>query len=269
MTLPPLLSVAERFANLKQAGPVTAVEIAEGRWSDLRALSAFHYRSGKPATATRILSAFVDIETAGDRWLGREVRRRAVAVLVESLPALSCHLRDHALADRFGSWLPAGERARWLNEEVRCISRVIVHPQFRGLGLAVRLVRSALGSATTPVTEALAAMGRVNPFFEKAGMAAYRRAPLACDQRLLDALEHQRFVRTDLARPARLMAAIEALPEGDQAWLLKEVDRWYAQNAGRTGRRHSRSEEKLVVARSRVLVEPVYYVHLNGQKDKE
>lgn len=60
-----------------------------------------------------------------------------------------------------------------LNAEVRCISRVIVHPSFRGLGIGVGLVRHALDTATTPYTEAIAAMGWVHPLFEKAGMEAF------------------------------------------------------------------------------------------------
>ena len=57
-----------------------------------------------------------------------------------------------------------------LNAEVEWISRVIVHPTYRGCGLAVRLVRHALATAPVPVVEALAAMGKIHPFFARAGM---------------------------------------------------------------------------------------------------
>ena len=60
--------------------------------------------------------------------------------------------------------------AALLNAEVEAISRVIVHPVYRGCGLAVRLIRHALMHAETPMVEALAAMGAVHPLFEKAGM---------------------------------------------------------------------------------------------------
>ena len=62
------------------------------------------------------------------------------------------------------------ERIDWLNANVRCISRVVVEPRYRGIGLGVRLVRETLPLAGVPVVEAIAAMGEVNPFFERAGM---------------------------------------------------------------------------------------------------
>jgi len=53
------------------------------------------------------------------------------------------------------------------------ISRVVVHPIYRGCGLAVRLVRHALRTARTSRIEALAVMGAIHPFFELAGMKCY------------------------------------------------------------------------------------------------
>src|SRR5437762_3018481 len=60
-------------------------------------------------------------------------------------------------------------------EEVGTIARVVVVPRFRGIGLGVALVRQALARAETRYVEALAVMGRVQPFFEKAGMRRYER----------------------------------------------------------------------------------------------
>ncbi|WP_428387545.1 hypothetical protein [Mucisphaera sp.] len=263
---PTTRSLSRRYRQLPptdQRAPEEDITITTGRWSDLRQLAPFHYLADKPATATRILTASTTLPTATDRWLNHKPQPTAVAVLTESLPALSCHLRDHALDNRYGTWLPPAERAKLLNQEVRCISRVIVHPQFRGLGLAVRLVRHALATATTPITEALAAMGRINPFFARAGMTAYRRPPLPCDQRLLDALATTGFVRTDLAHPARLWQTIQERPTQQQTWLTREIARWYQHNAGRSGRRTTDPLAQLHAARTRVLLEPVYFVHLN------
>ncbi len=66
-------------------------------------------------------------------------------------------------------WEPRRKLA-FVNQNIRTISRVIVHPQFRSLGLASRLVRCACTEATTRYVEAFAVMGRVHPFFEKGGM---------------------------------------------------------------------------------------------------
>jgi len=92
-----------------------------------------------------------------------------------------------------------------LNTEVECISRVVVHPIFRSSGLAVRLVRHALAAAETPMVEALAAMGAVHPFFEKAGMTALPLPPDRHIARLLSAAEAVGLCPADLpaVRPVK------------------------------------------------------------------
>jgi GNAT superfamily N-acetyltransferase len=52
---------------------------------------------------------------------------------------------------------------------------VIIHPQFRSLGLASALVRHVCEQCTTRYVEAYAVMGRVHPFFEKGGMIRHDR----------------------------------------------------------------------------------------------
>src|SRR5207302_8084626 len=68
------------------------------------------------------------------------------------------------------------EELRFINANLRTISRVIVHPQFRALGLSSRLVRCICKHCDTRYTEALAVMGRAHPFFERAGMKRYEPA---------------------------------------------------------------------------------------------
>ena len=60
-----------------------------------------------------------------------------------------------------------------LNGEMRCISRVVIEPRFRGIGLGRYLVAETLARAGVELVEAMAAMGQVNPFFERAGMRRY------------------------------------------------------------------------------------------------
>ena len=76
-----------------------------------------------------------------------------------------------------------------LNSEVESISRVVVHPIFRGCGLAVKLIRHAIAEAKTPLIEALAAMGAVHPLFAKAGMTGYNLPPDMHMARFISAAE--------------------------------------------------------------------------------
>jgi len=57
-----------------------------------------------------------------------------------------------------------------LNEKLNIISRVVVHPKYRTIGLGSKLVRETLSLAGTPYVEMVAVMAKYNPFAEKAGM---------------------------------------------------------------------------------------------------
>lgn len=165
--------------------------IEPGTIADYRALSRFHYRAGRPATIVRILRA-------SDAPTGT-----LAGVLVISMPTIDGAWRRLAWPGRFDARLLGKKEAlRRINAELRTISRVIVEPRFRALGIAVALVRAYLDRPLTPATEAVSAMGALCPFFARAGMTAYRLPPSPADARLLDALHHARVPAAGLAGPA-------------------------------------------------------------------
>jgi GNAT superfamily N-acetyltransferase len=272
------MKLASRWAALPIPRGSDGLSIEPGTRRDYEPLSEHHYRAGKPATATRVLVIRSPDACLAARWRAicgepasgadavgiPEKPAVPIAVLVESLPALSCRMRDWALHDRYGGWLTPAERAKLLNAEVRCISRVVVHPQWRGQGLAVRLVRHALATATTPFTEALAAMGRVSPFFEKAGMTAYPRPSHPHDARLRAALERVGVQPPDLSRLEVTLHRIADLPDRDRRFVEKELHHWYRRAGGRAFDASNDPRDHLAAARDRLLLEPVYYVHQNG-----
>lgn len=255
----------DRFHALPNDGLHEALTLEQGSVRDYNELKQYHYCAGRPATATRVLALRQQHRPASVRFVGGEPVTRTVAVLVESLPSLACKMRNEALHDRYGSWLPTRQRALLLNREVRVISRVVVHPVWRGLGLAVRLVRAALDTPETRYTEALAAMGRINPFFERAGMTAYPRPPHAFDTRLVDAMRVIGLSPAGLARLDHTQATLQALPPDRRRWFYKELHRWYRQNAGRTANHSTDPDLHLRTARERLMLEPVYYLHDNTQ----
>lgn len=263
---PPTSTLRARFAELPAPREGDALRLRTGTAADYAALAGHHYRSARPATMMRILTLHDPTPTVADRFQ-RGPRRtqptgRSVAVLVESLPALSCKLRDAALPGRYAALAPR-QRARLLNAEVRCISRVIVDPRYRGLGLAVRLVRHALATATTPYTEALAVMGAASPFFEKAGMAAYHRPPHAYDERLTAALGVCGFSADALAPAAAGGDAMAALTPDRRRWLELELRRWYRSAIGRAAGSSRDPAEHRRAARRKLMSRPVYYLQAN------
>lgn len=236
--------------------------ILPGTRSDYLALKAHHYRPGHPMTMTRILAIRDDTPTATDRFLARPTTAQPIAVLVESLPALSCWLRDEALDGRYGHLRPK-PRSQLLNEEIRCISRVIVDPRCRGMGLAVRLVKHALATATTRYTEALAIMGRVSPFFDRAGMTPYERPALPPEERAIAALRFAGIEPHELALPSTVEQRIEVLPEQHRRLLTRELTRWYRTAGGRGISRTPSLPGVLDRARQQLLTRPVYYLREN------
>ena len=86
-------------------------------------------------------------------------------------------------------------KARLINEEIARISRVIIHPKFRGIGLGEFLVKEALPKVDAKVVEVLAVMARYNPFFEKAGMLRvdYRRDETSVDTKIRGFLGERNF----------------------------------------------------------------------------
>jgi GNAT superfamily N-acetyltransferase len=133
--------------------------IERGAVADFAALERFHYRNGRPATWAGVWVVRYRGPAATDH--------RPVAVAVLSYPCLNSAARDAALNL---AHLPARDKIPFVNQNVRTISRVIVHPQFRSLGLASRLVTYVCNQCPTRWVEAYAAMGKVHPFFEKGGM---------------------------------------------------------------------------------------------------
>lgn len=131
------------------------IERARGR--DYRTLERFHYRPRSPATWCQVWVV---------RYLAPGVRPRVVGTAVLSYPSPSSLPRRRVLHLR-GS---RNDELRYANRHVRTISRVIVHPQFRSLGLSSLLVRCICRHCDTRYVDAMAAMGRAHPLFARGGM---------------------------------------------------------------------------------------------------
>jgi len=166
------------------------IRIEAGTMDDYALLAHLHYRSGKPATHTRVLRAMRSLNDQGEMLAG---------VLVVSMPTLNGAWRDRPWP-RFFSGGDKADNATAINTHLRCISRVVVESRSRGLGIASGLVRAYLDHPDTVATEAIAAMGSVCPFFERAGMVSYELLPAKPELRLFDALDAAGVSITDLIR---------------------------------------------------------------------
>jgi hypothetical protein len=130
-----------------------------GDIQDYHQLARFHYRAPRPATICLIRRAV---------YIPRDGPQPILAgVATLSWPTLSCRVREAY----FGlAAMDNPQRARWLRDHLRTISRVIVHPRFRGIGLASQLAHCLCDDCPTSYIEAIAAMAPAHPLFEQAGM---------------------------------------------------------------------------------------------------
>lgn len=126
--------------------------LSDGDRSDWAYFARWHYRSHHLAYTRRVILL----------WHGRE----PVGVCVFGTPAASLSLRTRffGLRDpRSGAALSA------LNEQLWLLQRVVIHPTYRGAGIAAAFVRRACRLCPVDWIETLSAMGQANPFFERAG----------------------------------------------------------------------------------------------------
>jgi ABC-type ATPase with predicted acetyltransferase domain len=124
----------------------------DGSRADWPHFARWHYRSHHLAFVKRVV-----VLKHGDEPVG---------VCVFTTPAASLTLRTRF----FGLTNPRSRVAlAALNEQLWLLSRVVLHPTYRGAGIAAGFVRQACRSCPAPWVETLTAMGHANPFFERAG----------------------------------------------------------------------------------------------------
>ena len=147
-----------------------------GARADYKSLQRFHYISGPPATWAQIYTIYHQFPDPLRSDLCPSVSIRSsfppapIAIAVLSYPCLNCTARDRALNL---AHLSPKNRQRFINQNIRTISRLIVHPAYRGLSLASILIQCILHNCTTRYTEAIATMAKAHPLFKKSGMQEF------------------------------------------------------------------------------------------------
>jgi hypothetical protein len=237
-------------------------------------LSEFHYRQGGCGMVDKVFALRM---AGGQNMLKSEdgckhathargvephaTADRLVGVIVYVMPMANVTMRNRATGNRYVGLGDKGAALRLLNVEMRTISRVVIHPQLRGIGLASYLVRNTLGRSGTVMVEAMAAMGKVNPFFERAGMKAYA-SPAASDAlRLEEAFYHVGMDKRELIESGRLRAGMDELAPGERRFIEGEMRRFYYAHSGpRARRRKANSEEVIQKVINHLFIRPIYYL---------
>ncbi len=128
------------------------LKITVGSKVDWPAFASWHYRSHHLGLVKRVSVL----------WHGEE----KIGICVFASPPISLSQRNKFFG-LHGRWSRTPLRA--LNSQLVTLSRVVLHPSYRGAGLAAWFIRESCRACPWSWIETLAQMGHLNPFFEKAG----------------------------------------------------------------------------------------------------
>jgi hypothetical protein len=110
------------------------LQIVRGCLDDYKKLAHYHYRDRRLTACAAVFAMRHRDETIG--------------VIVYSMPTPGAEFRNVATGNLFVG-LDRATQMALVNKNIRCISRVIVEPRFRGLSLASRLVRETMMSPSS------------------------------------------------------------------------------------------------------------------------
>jgi hypothetical protein len=247
-----------RMSDVVKCSVGAGLEIVRAGRKEYEQLSAFHYRDCSLGPYAAVY-ALKDMHPAA-------LRTGTIAgVIVYTTPAPNLEMRKIALGDVFSGFSDRRIGLAMVNKNIRCISRVIIEPRYRGIGLASMLVRKTLNRLGMPIVEAMAVMGRVNPFFEKASMRAYFSRPSLRCVKLVEAfgavgIEDDAFI--DAAAVHKRISNLSA----DQKMFIETQTQKFLQSYGRRKYMpHSVDRTRYVL--SKLTYRPVYYVWRNPEKE--
>jgi hypothetical protein len=242
---------------MRRCSVTKKLQVVPGRLEDYKELAHLHYRDSRlgPFTAIFVLRP-------ADTLAG-SFGTKTVGVIVYTMPAPAAELRGLATGNFFTGFDRVTQMAL-VNKNIRCISRVILEPRFRGLGLATRLVRETLPQMNVPIIEAMAVMGAVNPFFERAGMTAYAaKMPARC-ARLIEALSLVGIEEEMFIEPRRVQQQLDSLCGGQAEFIELEI-RNFLQGYGKR-RDMPAGPERTRFVLSKLTFRPVYYIWFNNER---
>lgn len=242
---------------------VKSLRIIRGDFEDYKKLARFHYRDSRPGAYTAIyvikqITAHLRSRLCGARRWGSD--GEPIGVIVYTMPSAGAEMRNVA-TDNFFAGFGNRTRLTLINKNIRCISRVIIEPRFRGLGLASRLVRETMSEMDVPIVEAMAVMGMVNPFFEKAGMKSFAaKMPVRC-VKLIEAFSTVGIEEEELIDAEGVQRKIERLGRQEGEFIESEVGRFLQSYGERRYEGASLKQTRFVL--SKLTFRPVYYIWFN------
>ena len=204
-------------AEETEASIMGQISLQKAIFEDYIELGQFHYINDKPSFFTSLYKLVF--------------QQKIIGIIVYSSPFLRISLRNRALP-RYRSANP-----QTVNRDIVRISRVIIHPKFRGIGLGKKLVKETIPLTKAKVVEVVAAMGIYNPFFEKAGMTYVGNLPIPREgRRLIKTIKELGGVPALMHSQIERIKFIEGLSTGEKNRLTDALIKSYESHQRQFGR---------------------------------
>jgi ABC-type transport system involved in cytochrome c biogenesis ATPase subunit/N-acetylglutamate synthase-like GNAT family acetyltransferase len=170
----------------KECSIFDAVSVGKGTIEDYHRLDRFHYR-----TKDEVGSVLPGVKN----YFRLLFHDYLIGMIVYSSSYLNLKPRNMVFGQRYVYTAGDLSKAKLINEEIARISRVVIHPKFRGIGLGAFLVKETLPQVNAKVVEVLAVMAKYNPFFERAGMVRVdcKRDGTSVEKKIREFLETHHF----------------------------------------------------------------------------
>jgi ABC-type ATPase with predicted acetyltransferase domain len=184
------IAVERRDATPRAISFADELRIREGSLADWRHFARWHYRSHRLAFTKKVVVL--------------EHGREPVGICIFAAPAAALALRS-----RYFGLVKARSRTALaaMNSQLWLLQRVVLHPTYRGAGLAADFVRRACRLCPVDWIETLSALGHVTPLFERAGftrVGVIRKPRTARDRgSLSDAYGHGKSISASTLAQSR------------------------------------------------------------------
>jgi len=256
------MSLGEPAATHRGKCTVTRyLEIVRAGPGEYDYLSRFHYRqspAGLPGPHVAIY-AMKDTHPVRARFAP------VVGVIVYTMPTAHAELRNVATGGMFCGFGDRRLQLQMANKYIRRIARVIIEPRYRGLGLASRLVAETMPKLGVGVIEAMAVMGQVHPFFEKAGMKRYEAKPAVRTAQLVEAMAMVGIGARQFIDPQAVQDMLDGLGPDEAEFIERQISR-FLQSYGKRRQMEAGIERTRYVL-SKLTARPVYYIWFNPAQE--
>ena len=162
--LGPLFAPGQLAARVSFARDLVLTTAGRGDWP---AFAGWHYRSHTVGVVRSGVMLWHGSQSEdNEETVGRQPTPEPVGIALFCSAPLSLRGRNRYFGT--GSrWTSAGIKA--MNAQLVTLSRVVLHPTYRGCSLAAPFVAAACDACPFPWIESLTQLGRTHPFLERAG----------------------------------------------------------------------------------------------------